>query len=137
MLRNPEHAERRRSGPDDEIAFVAQRQFQHVEKLAMDEREEDGVLNSRLAVHFSAVAEYQAERVGRLVVCAGFDCCICLCGVGVREAGDLEGIGEIRGCEAVTEEFGESAAGAGGGEVVVNVGFASSGKEEEPILLYL
>lgn len=103
----------------------------------MNEREEDGVFDRRLAVRVSAVAEYEAQRVGRLVVCAALLRRIWDCGVGVWEAGDLEGIGEVCSREAVAEEFGECAPRAGGGEVVVDVGFAGRGEEEEPILFHL
>lgn len=70
------------------------------------------------------------------MVCAAPLCRICVCWIGIFEAGYFEWISEICGSEAVTEDFGECAATAGRGEVVMDIGFAGGWEEEEPVLFH-
>ena len=102
----------------------------------MDEREEDRVLLRRSTGRIIPIAEHETQRIGRLVVRPAPFRRVWLRGVEVLEAGELEGVGEVGGGEAVAEELGEGASDARGGEVVVDVGLAGGGEEEHPVLLH-
>ena len=102
----------------------------------VDEREEDRVRLCWPTGRIMSVAEDETQRVSRLVIRTTPFRWVRLRGVEVFEAWKLERVCEVGGGEAVAEELGECTPDARGGEVVVDVGLASAGKEEHPVLLH-
>ena len=136
MLRNAEHAKGRRGRPDDEVALVSQGQFQEIGEFAVDEREEDCVFRSRLTIWRRAVAEDEAEGVGRLMPGSASFGNVGFGGSDILQARLFEGIGQVGGCQPTAKEFAEGTPTTRGGEVVVDVRFSTGREEEHPILLY-
>lgn len=128
MRGDAEHGEGRGGGPDDGVPLVAQRQLQEVGEFAVHDGEEDGVGGVRRAGAVGPVAEHEPEGVGRLVpAAAALGRVGLVVGAGIVQAGGFARGGEVRGCEARAEEFGEGAASGpavGVGQIVVQVGFA-------------
>lgn len=101
MLGNTEHAEGWDGGPDDEIAFVAEWQFQDIGVLAVRDREEDCVVCTGFAGLVGPRAEDHTERIRRLMPCSILLRCVELVGVYAPETWQLERIGQVGGCKAV------------------------------------
>lgn len=140
MLRDAEHTVRRRGGPHDKVALVAKGQLEEIGVFAVDDGEEDGVMVRGRAFLVGALAEDEAEGVGGLVPCAVVFDFVGFVGSDVGDARELEGVGEVEGCEAGADYFCKGAAAGRGfrvGDVVVNEGFAGGGVEEHPVLFDL
>lgn len=101
MLGDAEHAEGRDGGPDDEVAFVAERQFQEVGMLAVHDREEDRVVCIGFAGRVGPGAEDQTEGIGRLMPGSVLLSCVGVVGVDASETWQLEAIGQVSCCETV------------------------------------
>lgn len=140
MPRDADHTIRRRGGPHDKVALVAEGQLKVIGMFAVDDGEEDGVVAGGLAFLVSALAEDETEGVGGLMPRSAFFNFVGFIGGDVWDTGELERVGEVEGCEAGADDFCKSAAAGGGfgiGDVVVDEGFAGGGVEEHPVLFDL
>ena len=107
----------------------------------MYDGEEDRVCGFGFAVVIEAIAEDEAKGVGRLVPSAASFLFVRFLRSGKIEQTRLfVWVGKISGGQAVSKEFGKGTASwpaSRVGEIVMNVGFANGGEEEEPILFDL
>ena len=107
----------------------------------MYDGEEDCVLWSGFAVIVEAIAEDEAKGIGCLMPSASSLHLIRFFRSGkAAQTRPFVRIGKISRGQAISEEFGKGAASGsatGVGEIVMDVGFAVGGEEEEPILFDL
>lgn len=138
MFRDTQQAERRCGAPNHEISFISQWKIEVIRKLAMDYGEEHHIFVDGFAFGIGAVAEDEAEGIGRLMPCSSLLHWIRFLGLIFDEARKFKGVGKIGGCEAIAKEFRKGAAADGGicrvGEIVVDVGFTRGWEEGKPIL---
>ena len=102
MLADADHAKGWSSLPNDEETFVAEGKLQPIGEFAIDDGEEDRVLQCGFAACIRAVAEDEAEGIGRLVPGSSSFHEIRFVYVGeLTETGLFKGIGEVGCCQSV------------------------------------
>lgn len=138
MFGNTQETERRSGAPHHEIPFVPQWKIEVIWEFAMDDGEENCIVVRGFAFGIAAIAEDEAEGVGRLMPCSSSLRWIRFLGVVLGEAGQFKGISQIGGCEAIAEKFCKGAAVYGSvcgmGEVVMDVGFTRRWEKGKPVL---
>ena len=107
MLGDAEHVEGRSGGPDDEVSFVAQGEFEEIGMFAVYNGEKDGIVGGGFAGLIGAVAKDETEGIGGLVPCSVLFVHVGVVYGNVTDAGEFERVSEVGSCEASSEDFGE------------------------------